>query len=111
MKKIDTIFCHIRQDALDIKDYIHGLDETEFIGNSMVRKAVCMSLINIGELVKTLPDEFRENYPEIPWKQISGLRDLAAHKYHRLDFSAIWNVAMNRIPELITFIDQYLNQK
>ena len=76
----------------------------------MVRKAVCMSLINIGELVKTLPDDFREGYSEIPWKQMAGLRDLAAHKYHRLDFSAIWNVAVNRIPELLNFIDRYFDQ-
>jgi uncharacterized protein with HEPN domain len=111
MKKIKTIFCHIRQDALDIKDYIQGLDEAEFVSNSMVRKAVCMSLINIGELVKTLPDDFREGHSKIPWKQIAGLRDLAAHKYHRLDFSAIWNVAVNRIPELLNFIDRYFDRE
>lgn len=78
MKKIETILRHIKHDALEIQDFIKGLNETEFINNPLVRKAVCMSLINIGELVKSLPDEFRENNPEIPWKRIAGLQDLTA---------------------------------
>lgn len=69
-----------------------------------------MSLINIGELVKTLSQEFREDNPEIPWKRIAGMRDLTAHKYHQLDFGAVWQVAINRIPELIHFIDRYLRE-
>ncbi len=59
MKKIETILRHMKQDAVEIQDFIKGLNETEFTINILVRKAVCMSLINIGELVKTLPDEFR----------------------------------------------------
>jgi uncharacterized protein with HEPN domain len=109
MKKIETILLHIRQDALEIQDFIAGLDGEAFTANLLVRKAVCMSLINIGELVKSLPNEFRDNNPEIPWKRIAGLRDLAAHKYHQLDWEAVWNVAVNRIPELLDFINLFFS--
>ena len=108
MKKIEIILLHIKQDASEIQDFIQGLDRESFVTNLLVRKAVCMSLINIGELVKTLPNEFRDNNPEIPWKRIAGLSDLAAHKYHQLDWEAVWNVAINRIPELIDFINLFL---
>jgi uncharacterized protein with HEPN domain len=108
MKKVEIILLHIKQDASEIQDFIQGLNEETFVTNLLVRKAVCMSLINIGELVKTLPSEFRDNNPEIPWKRIAGLRDLAAHKYHQLDWEAIWNVAVNRIPELLDFINLFL---
>jgi len=111
MKKTEIILRHIRQDALEILDFIKGFDEVGFIDNLIVRKAVCMSLINIGESVKTLPVEFRDKNSEIPWERIAGLRDLAAHKYHQLDFGAVWNVATDRIPELIKFIDLYLSEK
>jgi uncharacterized protein with HEPN domain len=107
MKKIETILFHIKQDASEIQTFIQGLDETAFVKDPLVRKAVCMSLINIGELVKALPTEFRADNPEIPWKRIAGLRDLAAHKYHQLDFEAVWHVAIDRIPELVDFINHY----
>ncbi|NLB41554.1 MAG: hypothetical protein GX815_04715 [Clostridiales bacterium] len=41
-----------------------------------MKKAVCTSLINIGELVKALPQEFCEVNPQLPWKRIAGMRDI-----------------------------------
>lgn len=65
MKKIKDILEHIKQDALEIQDFINGIDENQFVINPLIRKAVCMSLINIGELVKTLPDEYKNDHSEI----------------------------------------------
>ena len=75
----------------------------DFLSNKLVRNAVGMSLINIGELVKALPIEYRDEHPGIPWKRIAGMRDLAAHKYQTLDMVAVWNVIQDRIPELYEF--------
>ena len=69
-----------------IKDY--SLDQ--FINDEKTKRAVSMTLINIGELVKNLTEEFKILNNTIPWKSIAGLRDVTAHKYHTLEMGDIW---------------------
>ena len=57
-----------------------------------------MTLINIGELIKNLDFEFRQNHPNIPWKDMAGLRDVAAHGYFTLRMNDIWIYASEEIP-------------
>ena len=104
MKRIDLIFEHIKEDCIDIQTFTRGISKDEFLNNTMLKKAICMSLINIGELVKALPQEFYENHPQLPWRRISGMRDIVAHKYKTLDMDAVWEVVIVRIPEILSFI-------
>jgi uncharacterized protein with HEPN domain len=110
MKKIEVIFEHIKEDCIDIQTFIKNVSKEEFMINKLLKKAVCMSLINIGELVKALPQDFCDNYPQLPWKRIAGMRDITAHKYKTLDMNAVWEVAVGRIPEIIQFIDYELEK-
>ena len=103
MVRINVIFDHIRECCEDIFEFVRDMTLEDFLSNKLVRNAVGMSLINIGELVKALPIEYRNAHPEIPWKRIAGMRDLAAHKYQTLDMVAVWNVIQDRIPELYEF--------
>ncbi len=43
-----------------------------------------MTLINIGELVKLLPLDFRQDHDDVPWREAAGLRDVVAHKYQTI---------------------------
>jgi uncharacterized protein with HEPN domain len=70
-----------------------------------------MSIINIGELTKRLPDEFKSEHTEIPWRKISGMRDIAAHGYHTMDEEIVWDVVQNSIPALLAFVENYLSQE
>jgi len=81
-----------------------------FSSNKMIYKAVVMSLLNIGELVKHLPKEYKNEHAHIPWKSISGMRDIAAHGYHTINYKIIWDIAINYIPDLSDFILNQLNQ-
>lgn len=98
MVRVNVILDHIRECCEDIFDFVRDMELEDFLSNKLVRNAVGMSLINIGELVKALPIEYRNDHPEIPWKRIAGMRDLAAHKYQTLDMVAVWNVVQDRIP-------------
>ena len=109
MKKDIELLKHISTDIRDILIYTADLSFDDFILNSMVRKAVCMSLINIGELTKTLSPAFKTKNKQIPWKSISGLRDITAHKYHTLNLDIVWSVVVNDIPKLNNFIINYLS--
>jgi len=109
MKRDTELLKHISDDITDILNFTAGLTFDDFVSNSMVRKAVCMSLINIGELTKSLSPSFKTKNKQIPWKSIAGLRDITAHKYHTLNLDIIWSVVVNDIPMLYEFITYFLS--
>lgn len=82
----------------------------EFIDNEMLKRAIGMTVINIGELVKNLTDDFRVTYNSIPWKEISGFLDIAAHKYKTLDMKIVYNTVKFDIVELKKNIETILNE-
>lgn len=104
MRKDIEILKHMLEDIDDIQNFTKTINFENFITNSMVRKAVCMSLINIGELTKSLSTTFKYENKQIPWKNIAGLRDITAHKYHTLNLDIIWSVVQKDIPPLKEFI-------
>ena len=71
-----------------------------FLNNELLKRAIGMTLINIGELVKNLTADFRISHNNVPWKDISGFRDVAAHKYKTLDMKLVYNSVKIDVPEL-----------
>lgn len=69
---------------------------------------VCMQLIQIGESVKALGQKtnstYLSAYPEIPWKDIKGLRNIIAHEYANVDEEEIFNVVQNDLPKLLSVV-------
>lgn len=88
-----VVLQHILEDLQDIHSFMGDLSQDQFRSNSLVKKAVVMSLMNIGELSRELPESIKERHVEIPWASIVGLRNRAAHRYHVLDPEIVWNIA------------------
>ena len=65
----------------------HAVDTSA--GERIKRDAILYNLVILGEAVKGLGEEIRAQEPEIPWRQIAGLRDLLSHEYYRIDMAAI----------------------
>ena len=84
---------------------LDGVELQAFLADERTKRAVCMTLINIGELVKNLSDEFRMAHDHIPWRAISGLRDITAHKYQTLRMEDVWLTATRDIPQLKNELD------
>lgn len=59
-----------------------------------------MCIVQIGENVGRLSDEFKQGYDNIPWRDIKGMRNITTHKYDNMDVVILWNVLVDRIPEL-----------
>ena len=107
-----NILEHIQEDAQDAMKFADELESAdELASNRLYRKAIVMSILNIGELTKHLPDDFKSENSDIPWKQITGMRDIAAHGYGEMDDDIIWDVVKHSIPELAAFIDKQLSTK
>lgn len=94
-----------------IPSLMKGYNKERFLKSEKTQKAVCMTLLNIGELVKALSNELKSNNPTVSWRQIAGLRDLAAHKYHSLNMERIWITVKEDLPILRREIVRIINEK
>lgn len=72
----------------------------EFLTDEKLKRAVGMTVINIGELVKNVTQETRKEFPRIPWRAIAGMRDMAAHKYQTLRMEDVFQTASCDFPAL-----------
>ena len=99
------ILIRLRGEVRLVSQMLDGFNLQSFLGDERTKRAVCMTLINIGELVKNLSDEFRMAHNHIPWRAISGLRDITAHKYQTLRMEDVWLTATRDIPQLKKELD------
>jgi len=90
---------HIFDAIKDIENYTNG-DEEVFYSTKMIQDAVIRNLEIIGEAVKNISPAMRIEYPDVPWKQIAGLRDVLIHHYFGVDLETVWLVVEKRLPDL-----------
>ena len=77
-----------------------SLGRDAFVAERMRQDAVIRKLEIIGEAVKQLSDATKERRPEIPWKQIAGMRDRLTHDYFGVDVALVWRVVERDLPAL-----------
>ena len=100
------IYCNEVSTAHD--DFDHSREK--FLISSTYRNAVTMPILQIGELANHLSDEFKQQYKQIPWNEMRGIRNLMAHQYHSVDFDIIWETSHGDISALKQFCENYLAQ-
>ena len=71
-----------------------------FQSDPIYRNAAALCILQIGELVGNLSDEFRARYPGVPWRQIKAMRNIVAHRYGTIDPETTWEVIEEDIPIL-----------
>ena len=69
------------------------------------RNAIAMPLLQIGELVKHLSDDFLSMHTEISWRKIIRMRDYFAHHYWAVDYNLVWSTSVEDIKMLIQYLD------
>ena len=80
------------------QEMMGGCSLDQFKQSEMLMRAVGMTVINIGELVKNTTDELREAHPDIPWRAIAGMRDITAHKYQTLRKEDVYSTCVEDMP-------------
>ena len=91
---------HIHEQAVYLIEASRDMSKQDFLQNHTLILAFERSLEIIGEAVGRLDDKFKEAHPEIPWRNIRGLRNIVAHVYWEVDYDIIWQVVTVEIPTL-----------
>jgi len=105
-------FLDFVEDILDAMDkaeiLVEGFTYKEFETDFRTNFAVVRALEIIGEAAKRLPVSLREQYSEIPWRGMAGMRDRIIHGYDTVDLQIVWDVVEQDIPEIKPQIQQIL---
>lgn len=98
----------IERAARRILRYTDNISRAELEMNDEKLSAILYQIAIIGEATKRLSQDFRQQHPEIPWREIAGMRDMLIHKYDQVDFDVIWDVVQTKLPELLTQLEPIL---
>ena len=86
-----------------------GLSKDDFINDETLKRAVVRSLEIIGEATKKIPADFKLKWSSINWKNMAGMRDRLIHDYIGVNYSIVWDVVRNKIPELSQQISKVID--
>jgi uncharacterized protein with HEPN domain len=111
MNRDEAYLKNILREITSIPCLIRGYSKEKFLKSEKTQKAICMTLLNIGELTKCVSNNIKSTYNDIPWKEITGMRDMAAHKYQSLNMERIWTTVKIDIPKLKKQIILILNNE
>ena len=93
-----------------ILDKIKYINRDDFDNNEDLREVVCFNLFQIGELANGLTIEFLNEYKEIPWRQIIGMRNRIVHGYDTIDLEIVWFTSFESIPLLKEYCEKIISK-
>ena len=92
----------------DIEEFTRGITYDEFISDKKTVFAVERGIEIIGEATKRIPNSIRSKYPEIPWRDMTGIRDKVSHDYNGIDLIIVWKTIFQNFPELKVMLSDIL---
>ena len=90
------------------EEFIRDMTFDEFKSDKKTVLSVTTCIEVVGEATKHIPDQIRERYPEIPWRDMAGIRDRLVHGYFKVDLSIVWTTVTIEFPELRSMLENVL---
>ncbi len=91
--------------ARKVLEFTRGVDGVRFQRDELVQNAVMRQIQIIGEAARMVSPEYRADHPEVPWRDIVGMRNRLVHEYFRILPDRVWEVADKHIPELVRMLE------
>src|SRR5574338_1093532 len=105
MRRDDAYLLDILIAARKALQFVEGINRNEFEDNELVQNAVMRPLEIIGEASERISKEFRKTHSEIPWSEMSGMRNRLIHEYFRIEYGTVWDTIQKDLPKLIESIE------
>lgn len=107
MNRDGLYLLHILDAIQKIERYAE-VGHDEFVAESLRHDAVIRQMEIIGEAAKRLSPEVSDRSPDIPWRQVAGMRDVLIHNYMGVDLERVWNVVQHDLPRLRKAVEEIL---
>lgn len=99
-KKTEQILEKIERYSRQTREFVKGYTYGEFIQDDKAIAACVFNLSQIGELVKLIGNAFKEQYSNVPWHQLRGLRNKIVHDYEGVQLFDVWEVIQRGLPRI-----------
>jgi uncharacterized protein with HEPN domain len=94
----------IAKAAERIRRRLDGLSLDGFLDDDVLQDAVILQIAVIGEAARNLSPAFRQSHTEIPWPDITSMRNRLVHAYNLISLEIVWSTATGDIPELVRLL-------
>jgi len=109
MQQRDLLYLgHMLDTAREAVEKVAGGGRAKYDTNEDFRLALAYRVQTIGEAARRVSEESRQTLPEIPWREIVGMRHKIVHDYLGVDFDIVWQVVKSDLPELIRLLEAVL---
>ena len=102
---------HIADECRYLLSVSKDLSKDDFLDDETLKRAVVRSLEIIGEATKKIPANFKIRWSSIQWKNMAGMRDRLIHDYIGINYSIVWDMFKNKIPDLYNQIQEVLDKE
>ncbi|HEV7427841.1 MAG TPA: HepT-like ribonuclease domain-containing protein [Thermoanaerobaculia bacterium] len=106
MSRDDAYVLDMIRFAREVIELSSGVTRDEYVSNLGKRRSIERSLELIGEAARRVSSPFREDHPEIPWRDIIGQRSVLAHDYGDVNDERVWETARERVPDLLGALER-----
>ena len=93
-----------------LEKYCENITYEEFEKNEMLTEACIFNISQLGELTRKIDEKFEEEHPQIPWRQLYGLRNRIVHDYDRISNEILYIIATERLGDFELFINDILSE-
>ena len=99
---------HMRDAAQEILEFMEGQSKKSLESNRMLQMAVMKELEILGEAANNISAECQRQYPQLPWRQMIGMRNRLVHVYFGVDVDVIWRTFQENLVPLIQQLDRII---
>ena len=105
---IGITLCQTADFIKEAQDLVREVTLDQLLADSIKLRAFERIMQPVGESIKRVPQDFRDAYPEIPWRKIAGMRDVISHAYEDLAYEVLWDTVEMNFPIVLSDLERIL---